>query len=131
MIRKKKRLAGKQRAVWEGFLAATYSPTGNPLQYHRPRRASRPSSGWDRVLLLRRHHQERGGMGASKMCDSRSGVQSACRDAMRRTLVFGKGKGGQAARPISTGQLRALLRVHTRPITSWSTRGLEEPKLGE
>ena len=50
---------------------------------------------------------------------------------MRRTLDFGKEEGGQAARPISTGQLRTLLCVHTRPITSWSTRGLKEPKLGE
>ena len=32
---------------------------------------------------------------------------------------------GQAARPISTGQLHALLRVHLPPITSWSSRGLQ------
>ena len=45
-------------------------------------------------------------------------------DAANLGLQRVKKKDGQAARPISTGQLHALLRFHTQPIASWSTSGL-------
>ncbi len=43
---------------WPKNLAASYSPTESPLQYHRPWRTLLPCSGWERVWPLRHCRQK-------------------------------------------------------------------------
>jgi hypothetical protein len=117
----------KLRPLWKAIgakkkaPAASYSPTRSLVQYHRRWRASRPSSGWDRVWPLRRRHRE--GVGDHVGCAKhRTGRRNVFVQIMRPILMLqavvglNSPQGRQAHRQISTGRLRTSRCVHIRPI---------------
>jgi hypothetical protein len=136
--------AGRSPRVWVDW-KTWRRPTLPCLeaQYHGRWGFSRPSSGWDRVRAPRHDHQVvqsthlrgpvpgrgRGGLpwGAARGGSGGSGaVCVSCRCGVAvdhpgicdlgMISVHGVGGGYRAARAIRTGQLRALPRLHIRPI---------------
>src|SRR5690606_19870771 len=57
-------------------LAASYSPTELPLQYHRPWRTLLPCSGWERVWPLRHSRQKLSPARVARQAPARDGSPS-------------------------------------------------------
>ena len=96
---------------------------GGP-HYHRRWAVSLPRSGWDRVVPARSGHQAR--LWAAGPPGPAPGPPSRGGSGIRAHVAFGSSGPrpaqaawalyGQASRAISTGQLHASPRFHTRPI---------------
>ena len=113
---------GTQKKGWQ---RATF-PRSN-AQYHRRRGPSPSCSEWERVLPPRYGRQPKKGNCTGRGACATLGVEvqwslpgSYARRRQRRRR---EKKGGQAARPISTGQLRLSPVLHLRPIYPVISRG--------
>ena len=93
-------------------LAATYSPTPSPVQYHRPLRSLPSCSGWERVLPLSASPPK--GLGYL-ITQQQTTVKTLYfflpfqLDCSRRKKAFLPQKGGDPAAPSDTA---TLLRLH-------------------